>query len=89
MTISVELLLNVVLKGAFAFLIIALIWEWKSNKSYASQIARIFSYVLFESIYIGLLTVKLLNSESYGFYLFMSYLWLFDLALYASSLNKK
>ena len=66
MTISVELLLNVVLLVALAFLVVTWFWQWKSDNSYACRIARFLTHVALTAIEIGLLTVRLLNGESYG-----------------------
>ena len=87
MTISVELLLNVVLLLALAFLVVTWIWQWKSDNSYACRIARFLTHVALTAIEIGLLTVRLLNGESYGFQIFLSYLWLFNVVLSAFSLK--
>ena len=87
MTISVELLLNVVLLVALAFLVVTWIWQWKSDNSYASRIARFLTHVALTAIEIGLLTVRLLNGESYGIQIFLSYLWLLNVVLSAFSLN--
>lgn len=87
MTISVELLLNVVLLLALAFLVVTWIWQWKSDNSYASRIARFLTHVALTAIEIGLLTIRLQNGESYGFQIFLSYLWLFNVVLSAFSLN--
>ena len=87
MTISVELLLNVVLLVALAFLVVTWIWQWKSDNSYASRIARFLTHVALTAIEIGLLTIRLQNGESYGFQIFLSYLWLFNVVLSAFSLN--
>ena len=87
MTISVELLLNVVLQVALYFLVVTWIWQWKSDNSYACRIAQFLTHVALTAIMIGLLTVRLLNGESYGLQIFLSYLWLLNVVLSAFSLN--
>lgn len=84
--ISVEALLIIVLLVALAFFVVTCVWQRKSNNSTASRIARFLADIAFTAIAIGLLTVSLLNGESYGMPLFLAYLWLFNAVLSAFSL---
>ena len=87
MMISVEALLNIVLLVALAFLVVTWIWQWKSDNSTACRIARFLTHIALTAIEIGLLTVRLLNGESYGIELLLAYLWLFNVVLSAFGLD--
>lgn len=86
MMISVEVLLNIVLLVSLAFLVVTWIWQAKSDSD-ACRIARFLTHIALTAIEIGLLTVRLLNGESYGMQLFLAYLWLLNVVLSAFSLN--
>lgn len=81
MMVSVELLLNVALLIALAFLVATWIGRAKSNNSRGWWIAKVLDEATLTAIEIGLLTVHCLSGENYGFNLFLSLLWLFNVVL--------
>ena len=87
MTISVELLLNVVLLVALVFLVVTWVWQVKNDHSHSCRIARFLTHIALTAIEIGILTVRLLNGESYGINLLLSYLWLLNVVLSAFNLD--
>lgn len=89
MTISVELLLNVVFGVALVFAIVTYVWMLKSdNSSKTCRIVLFLVCISLTAISIGQLAVGLLNGKSYAIMnLFMSYLWLFCVVLSAFNLN--
>ena len=88
MTISVEMLLNFVLSLALIFLVVTWVWKWRNGNTYPCRIAHFLTLVSLTAIDIGLLTVRLLNGESYSNQIILCYLWLFLVAFNAFSLNK-
>lgn len=87
MTVSVELLLNVALILALAFLVVTWIWKSESNNSFGARVAKLLTETALVSIEVGLLTVNCLTGESYGFNLFLVFLWLLNMVMSALSMR--
>lgn len=87
MTVSIELLLNVALLIALAFLVVTWIWQAKSNNSFGCRVARLLTNTALTAIEVGLLTVHFLTGESYGFNLFFVFLWLLNVVMSAFSMS--
>ncbi len=87
MTVSVELLLNVALLIALAFLVVTWIWIAKSNNNFGARVAKLLTETALVSIEVGLFTVHCLTGESYGFNLFLVFMWLLNMVL--SALNMR
>lgn len=87
MTVSIELLLNVALLIALAFLVVTWIWQAKSNNSFGCRVARLLTNTALTAIEVGLLTVHCLTGESYGFNLFFVFLWLLNVVMSAFSMS--
>ena len=87
MTVSIELLLNVALLIALAFLVVTWIWQATSNNSFGCRVARLLTNTALTAIEVGLLTVHCLTGESYGFNLFLVFLWLLNVVMSAFSMS--
>lgn len=85
--VSVELLLNVALLIALAFLVTTWIWKAKSSNSRSSRVANFLTNIALTAIEVGLLTVHCLAGENYGMNLFLTFLWLLNAVLSAFSMN--
>ena len=81
MTVSVESLLFVAYFIALAFMAVTYIWKRKSNNSLASRVARLWTGAALTAISVGVVIVRCLTGGSYGFYLFLTFLWLLFVVL--------
>lgn len=89
MAISVELLLEVIWLLAFVFLVGTVVRQHKAGNSKDYRIAQFLTCIAFVAIDIVMLTIKLLNGESYLLHLFVTYLWLLLAVLSAFRLDNK
>ena len=88
-SVSVELLLRVAFFIALVFLAVTYIWKRKSNNSLASRAARLWTGAALTAISVGIVIVRCLTGESYGFYLFLTFLWLLFVVLAGLSMSDK
>lgn len=85
--VPVDLLLNVALLIAIVFLVATWIWQAIVNNSFGCRVARLLTTTALTAIEVGLLTVHCLTGESYGFDLFMVFMWLLNVVISAFAMS--
>ena len=83
----VEFWLSVAGVLAMVWLIVNLIWQWKSKNNHACQMALIITYVALTAIEIGLAIVRMLNGESFFYQISLACLLLFLIIFLAVKLD--